>query len=191
MRLNVCLRLAPLALLAGTLAACIQPYAVNSTSERSLAAGDDHVELAMPVHDAAHVIIDKLGARGFAVVDAQPSPRGYYLKFMGNRDFSGTQTIGSVFYAWLDGDGDTTHVRLIGKPTIDHVESCPSLDQVTTCKELKMWSPFAINGWEEAQVVHGVFSELRLDGSDVSNATADARPPSELGHLTLHGCGRP
>jgi hypothetical protein len=169
------------------LAACHVGYTVDGTSARALKAGDDHLDLAMSPHDAAQAVIEKLGARGFTVVDAQPTPRGYTLKLAGNRDFSGILTIGSVFYAWLDGDADVTHVRLVGKPTVDHVESCPSLDpdHNQPCKWLETFSSVGVTGYEEAVVIHGVFSELRLDGAAAATQTA------ELGHLTLHGCGRP
>lgn len=176
-----------LAFVACALVACIPIYKVDGTSASSLKPDDDHLDLAMSPRDAAQAVIEKLGARGFTVTDAQTTSTGYTVKLGGNRDFSGAMTIGSVFYVWVDGDGSVSHVRLLGKPTVDHAESCPSVDG-GTCKTIKLWASFGISGYEEAVVIHGVLSELRLDGAAAATQTAQA---DELGHLTLHGCGRP
>ena len=189
-----------LALLACAVAACIPVYKVNGTSETVLTPEEARIELAMPVRDAAQAVVEKLGARGFAVVDANRTESGYYVKLAGNRDFSGTQTLGSVFYVWID-DADRTgisQVKMVGKPTVNHQEACPGSPE-TGCTDLATLSPFAISGREEAQVIHGVMAELRLDGDGAEDGTptaqaattAQAQAPTELGRLTLHGCGRP
>jgi hypothetical protein len=86
----------------------------------------------------------------------------------------------------------TSQVRMVGKPTVDRQEVCQG-SMEPTCAGASMLSSSGISGAEEAQVIHGVLAELRLDGAEVSSQTAEAgaRAPSELGHLTLHGCGRP
>jgi len=53
--------------------------------------------------------------------------------------------------------------RLVGKPTINHVEGCPALDG-TSCKPLTTYLDWGIKGYEEAVAIHGVFSELQVDG---------------------------
>jgi hypothetical protein len=124
------------------------------TATRAAPPADGRVDLQMPPRRAARAVIDRFGARG------------------------------SVFNAWIESENETTHVRLAGTPTVDHIE----LDHCASCKPLRATLSF-VSGNEEAQVIHGVFAELRLDGGGMD--ADDVADPGESGHLALHGCGRP
>jgi hypothetical protein len=153
------------AVLALVFGACIPlPHEVKATSQVYSPEQTTELEVLGRLAVVQQRIVDKLVARGFPLVDRQSTDTGILLKFAGNRDFSGTATIGSVFYAWITPDGPrAAKVKLVGKPTINHVEGCPALDG-TSCKPLTTYLDWGIKGYEEAVAIHGVFSELQVDG---------------------------
>jgi hypothetical protein len=170
------MKLASFALLAA-LAGCdaFMPHEISTTSYASLPQPVSQIAVAGTMLQAQEALVEKLANRGFALVDRKPIDNGIWLKFAGNRDFQGASTIGSVFYVWVNpaGDGATgTTVRMVGKPTVDHNEGCPSMDG-TTCQKLMTYVTWGVSGHEEAVVIHGVFSELALDGVVAAPSGAD------------------
>jgi hypothetical protein len=148
-------------------AGCIpMPHEVRTTSYAELPEQQSEIIVAGTLDQTQQVLVEKLANRGFPLLDRRPTDNGIWLKFGGNRDFAGYDTIGSVFYAWVDPTGvvtSGTRVRMVGKPTLNHKEGCPSEDG-TSCTPLTTFQTWGVSGHEEALAIHGVFSELALDG---------------------------
>jgi hypothetical protein len=75
--------------------------------------------------------------------------------------------IGSVFYVRLEPRGEMTSIAAFGRPTNNGVEACTAdPDVVAPCAKLEAGPTVypEIAGFAEAEVIHGVFSELRLIG---------------------------
>jgi hypothetical protein len=157
------MKLAALPLLAAT--ACLIPHEVVATSSTYAPDSNNSMVITGSLAVVQLRIVDKFIGRGFPLVDRQTTDTGVLLKFAGNRDFIGSTTLGSVFYAWIEPDGPrAATVKIVGKPTIDHVEGCPALDGAN-CKPLTtLLGGWGLRGYEEAVAVHGVFSELVVDG---------------------------
>jgi hypothetical protein len=126
--------------------------------------------------DAQQLVIDRLEMRGFMLVERHATAAQADLRFIGNRDFRGSETIGSAFYATIvPVAADAARVTLIGKPTLGHRESCPSLAPNAKygppCMPLQViGNDWGITGREEADVIRGVFAELQLEASmSISN----------------------
>jgi hypothetical protein len=153
-----------LALLA-VLGACVPlPHPVVATSQTYSPDAMTELEVVGSLAAVQQRVVDKLAARGFPLVDRQSTDTGVLLKFEGNRDFNGNATIGSAFYAWIEPDGPrAAKLKLVGKPTINHVEGCPALDGAG-CKPLTTYLDWGIKGYEEAVTIHGIFAELQVDG---------------------------
>jgi len=178
-------RLVIVALVAGCLP---HPVRIEATSDQVLAPGDTTILIASTPLEAASLVIEKLGARGFTVVSSRRVDAAVRLKLAGNRDFSGTHTLGSVFYAWLDPVPGGTRIRLLGKPTLDHDESCPTIDTEPTCTLLQTYVTWGLSGVEEARVIRGVFAEIALQSDLVAPvAERTAEPPARS--LSLHDNG--
>ena len=158
------------ALVACTLAACLpelKQHPIDGTSRAYLShAGDDETMLAIAPARATRLVLDKLGARGFALVRQRQVDGGVVLQLAGNRDFtSAGSTIGSVFYVSIEPCPTIpacSRVKIVGKPTYNHDESCPSITG-EPCKTIEVWSLWGMSGWDEARVVYGVLAELSLD----------------------------
>jgi hypothetical protein len=113
--------------------------------------------------ETEQLVNEKLAARGFTLVTRDEQARSATLSFLGNRDFSGASTIGSTFYAkFVPLSAGTTLVTLVGKPTMNHRESCPSVDD-NPCTEVRTDNLWGLTGSEEANVIRGVFAEIELD----------------------------
>ncbi len=153
-----------------TLAACLPAFklhAIDGTSRAYLSHfGDDEQMFAFALPRATRLVLDKLDARGFALVRQRQVDDGVVLEVVGNRDFTGAgNTIGSVFYvsiARCAASQTCSRVKIVGKPTYDHNESCPSITG-EPCRTIEVWSLWGLSGWEEARVIYGVLSELALD----------------------------
>ncbi len=181
------MRLVACALLAG----CIPSTRVEVTSERFILPAESELAVASPPNEAAQLVIEKLGARGFTLVATSRSGTGVRLKLAGNRDFSGIHTLGSVYYAWIDAVAGGAKVRLVGKPTVDHVEGCPAYDG-DTCAALTTDITWGISGREEAQVIRGVIAELVIDDVALAARPDQVELDGKLENgLTLRGCGGP
>ena len=163
----IVMKLAVVACSLALVAGCIPPpHEITATSYASLPQSASEVEVSGTILQAQQALVEKLANRGFPLVDRKPTTTGVWLKFGGNRDFAGTDTIGSVFYIWVDPSDaavGNTRIRMVGKPTLDHNEGCPSMDG-EACKPLTTYQVWGITGYEEAVVIHGVFSALALDG---------------------------
>jgi hypothetical protein len=160
-----------LAILAA-LAACSPPvsYPIDGTSK--LYTASHGVIVTHPPTQVARLVIEKMTARGFTLVDSTRTKTGLRLKLAGNRDFtSNGNTIGSVFYAWVDEASlGISLVSIVGKPTYDHRESCPQIDvrvddidRGVPCTTIHVPWLWAMSGWEEGEVIDGVLAELQLD----------------------------
>jgi hypothetical protein len=176
-------RLAVVAVIAGCLP---RPVRIEATSDQVLAAADATMSIATTPLDAASLVIEKLGARGFTVIASRRVDAAVRLKLAGNRDFSGTHTLGSVFYVWLDPVPGGTKIRLLGKPTLDHDESCPTIDNEPTCTMLQTYVTWGLSGVEEARVIRGVFAEIQLYTEPVAPVAATEAPARSL---SLHDNG--
>jgi hypothetical protein len=83
----------------------------------------------------------------------------------------GAHDVGSVFYVWITPDGaDGSRVELLGKPTLAGAEPCTT-EGVKPCTTVTASAQFVaafMSGRDEAQIVHGILSELQLEGYVVS-----------------------
>jgi hypothetical protein len=113
-------------------------------------------------HDAARILVAKFGARGFTLIEQREADGELLLVLAGNRDVSGLHTIGSIFYVRIHGAGDHSLVYFVGKPTYDHVESCPSINR-DPCRSILADSQWGLTGYEEKQVIRGVIAEIEID----------------------------
>jgi hypothetical protein len=148
-------------------------HEVTATSYAQLPETDSQVVLQGSLAQVEWIVVEKLANRGFALVDKQKQGTGMMLKFAGNRDFWMTQTLGSVFYAWIEPvSPQSARLRMEGKPTIGHREGCPSLDG-SVCTPLMTNGHWGLTGAEEATAIHGVLAELEVDG--VVGSGSDAR----------------
>ena len=144
---------------------------ITATSKNVLTPAESTVIVAQPVTETARVVVEKMTERGFPLVARRVAADGVHLKFVGNRDFSGTHTLGSAFYATIHADHEGARVTIVGKPTIDHLESCPQVDDsepactTRTIEAVGPAGPFALGGREEAQTIRGVFAEIALDAT--------------------------
>ena len=153
------------ALAALAIAACVPTYKIDATTDQLLSSNESRTVVRQGPVEAAQLVIAKLGERGYTLVALRHVDRGFRLELAGNRDFSGTHTLGSVFYVWIERAADgRSQVRIVGKPTYDHIESCPAVDADTRCKSMEALVPWGTRGYEEARTVRGVFAEIALDG---------------------------
>lgn len=87
-------------------------------------------------------------------------------------------TVGSVFYVRVEPRGETvTSIRAIGRPMKDGLEACTSDPELATpCEPLYGGEPYwrEIGGFAEAEVIEGVFAELRLTANVISRDPAIA-----------------
>lgn len=90
--------------------------------------------------------------------------------------------LGSVFYVRVEPRGETmTSISAVGRPTRDGVEACTPDAIDAPCAKLSTGPAVHhhVAGFAEAEVIHGVFSELRLGGTvvapDVETMAANRR----------------
>ena len=79
--------------------------------------------------------------------------------------------LGSVFYVRIEPRGETmTSISAVGRPTRDGVEACTNDPIDAPCAKLETGGAVhhLVAGHSEAEIIHGVFSELRLAGSVVA-----------------------
>ena len=112
-------------------------YPIQGTSRVFLTEHESQQIVPRSFVETEQLVNEKLAARGFTLVTRREDPRSASLYFLGNRDFSGASTIGSTFYARFSPlSAGTTLVTLVGKPTMNHRESCPSVDD-NPCVEVR------------------------------------------------------
>jgi hypothetical protein len=83
----------------------------------------------------------------------------------------GAGDVGSVFYAWIAPHGrDEATVALLGKPTLAGTEPCTDDGVPLRCGRVTGQASFVstlLSGRDEAEVAHGVLTELALEGVSV------------------------
>ena len=130
--------------------------------------------------------------RGFQLLDqrAVASSGGLLIKYsktnralpaQNNDDQNArARDVGSVFYAWVTPEGAAgSRVDLLGKPTLAGAEPCTQDGLKLPCTRVTVSEQFVamfMSGREEAQIVHGILSELQLEGFLVA-PVAEAQLP--------------
>jgi hypothetical protein len=146
---------------------------VHGASSREVLGPDASSALvAAPPLEAAREISRLMSTRGFHLVDQHASPGGLTLRFTGGRrsvvtganHTTSTTEFASMFDAEVQGtDPQTSAVSLIGRPLADGSVVCtPSFPG--PCVAVADSFSEVVSGQTEAQVVHGVFAELALEG---------------------------
>jgi hypothetical protein len=143
-------------------------FATAQPSRSVLGAGRSQAAIRAPPRESAQQIVRLFASRGYALVDQQAREASLVLHFKGNRESvsrgrSHSLQFGSAFYVSLDpGPDDQTVVSIDGTPVVDGIEICTAYT-VAPCKSTVELSLEAhVNGRAEADVVHGVFTELAL-----------------------------
>ncbi len=122
---------------------------------------------------AADELVHMLAARGHTLLDHRQRGAVIALRFEGARrtiaDGSDTRELGSVYYAFVAPHaGGHAAVTLIGRPTYDGVELCTRDLQLagTGCVDRHggRAQEREVEGFTEAELVEGVFAELRMRG---------------------------
>ncbi len=104
---------------------------------------------------------------GAMVIKFTKSNRALAAQKDGNEPVN-AHDVGSVFYAWVTPNGAAgSRVELLGKPTLAGSEPCTNDGANLPCTHVTSSSVFIstfMSGREEAQITHGVLSELQLEG---------------------------
>ncbi|HUJ58492.1 MAG TPA: hypothetical protein VLX92_08370 [Kofleriaceae bacterium] len=167
-----------LALLVGIgLSACTAE--ANMSSLSYLGPQQSSGESPRDVTTAAREVTRLLEVRGYQMIDQHSDAPGggLTLKFeKSDRALAATKVdqpvgardIGSVFYAWITPTGPSSSlIKLLGKPTINGAEPCTNDNVVQACTRVILDQDFVqtfMSGQDEAEVAHGVLSELSLEG---------------------------
>jgi hypothetical protein len=171
--------------LAIALVGCLPSTVPIGSSNTYLGPQGSQATIRGTASDSALEITHLYSARGFTLIDQHVTgPNGQIaLEYKGNRNAASDRarynaesgSIASVFYVWVTPAGpDSSNVSMFGKPTIDNQQPCtdgPSLP----CDKVELYPFLAplMSGADEAEIVHGVFSELALE-----NEIIGAVPPS-------------
>jgi len=141
------------------------PVAVENTSRTFLGVDQSHAFVRGNLTDVSLEVVRMFGERKLGLVDQHPTMAGVELVFRGERTTvtSGGRysvssvDVGSEFVASLRAmPGGLTEVELVGRPLFDGTQPYAMPD--SDLDHLR------VSGAEEADVVHGVFSELALAG---------------------------
>ena len=171
--------LAALAIVGGC--ASLQYTHTFDLSTRSYISAQDSGGLThLAVVDAAREVNHVFETHGFALADSHvDAPNGeLLLRFTKTYptvvpvgDSAMTTYPGSVFYVWVTpvsgaSSAPSSTIAIIGKPTFDGVEPCTSDRIGQPCQVITGQTASATNdsGAREADVEHGVMSELSLSG---------------------------
>jgi hypothetical protein len=152
---------------------------VTTSSRSYLGPAQSGAVTARSADDTALEVTRLFATRGFSMIDQHTSGPASVrvLKFAkGNRALAaikddgqpyGSRDVGSVFYAWITPSGGGSTVALLGKPTLEGIEPCTDDGVALPCTTLEVASDFAatyLSGRVEAEITHGVLSELALEG---------------------------
>jgi hypothetical protein len=180
-------------LIAASVAGCLPMTQINASSRSYLGPEQSGAVTTRSVGDTAREVTRLFEVRGFAMIDQHvDAPDGELrLKFTkGNRALAaekddrqviGVADVGSVFYAWVKPAPGGSTVSLLGKPTLAGVEPCTSDGVILMCEPLTAVPSFAgtyLSGRAEAEIAHGVLSQLALEGYAVGPMPASAPPPT-------------
>jgi hypothetical protein len=158
------------------LGACMTP--VTSSSRTFLSVYESRAVVNEDPHAASVDMIAMLGERHYNLVDQRSTNDALVLTFRGDRTIvteGGRQgvsstNIGSEFTATLQAmPGGVTQVELYGRPLIDSAN--PKLGPFQDADHLH------VTGAEEAEVVHGVLSELAVTRKIVPAPRPATTPP--------------
>jgi hypothetical protein len=179
--------------MAAALGGCLSD--VTASSRTYLGPAGSGVISSHPIDESALEVTRLFELRGYALADQfVDAPNGERrLKFAktnrllaaekDDSELTSGRDVGSVFYAWVgpDGTGAGSRISLLGKPTLAGVEPCTNDGVVLMCSQLTVNTDLAtryLSAHTEADVVHGVISELQLEGYVVSAMPADAPLPT-------------
>jgi hypothetical protein len=176
---------------AAAVTGCMTP--ITASSRSYLGPAQSGAVTAYAVDKTALEVTRLFEARGFAMVDQHiDTPDGERLLKYSKRnralaaeredgELVGPNDVGSVFYAWVTPSGTGSTVSVLGKPTLAGVEPCTDDGVVLPCAPLHADSVFAnayLSGHTEAEIAHGVLSELALEGYATGPMPASALPPT-------------
>ena len=194
--------------LAFTLAGCMAD--VSASSRTYLGPEQSGAVTIRSVDDTAREVTQLFEVRGFAMVDQHVDgpDGGRVLKFAkGNRAFAAEKDdsqpvngndVGSVFYAWVTPAQAGSAVSILGKPTLAGTEPCTNDGVWLPCTPLRVNEGFAaryLSGHTEADIAHGILSQLELEGyatgplppnAPVPNARARAAYEAEVKACKAH-----
>jgi len=128
--------------------------------------------------EAAREVTRLFGVRGFALADQHAiDGGGFALKLTksnrgiaadkGDDQYVGSNDVGSAFYVWVVPAASGSMITMVGKPTLNGAEPCSKEVPELACSGVSANPDFAssfMSGKAEADVVHGVVSELALEG---------------------------
>lgn len=174
-----------------TLSGCMAD--VSASSRTYLGPEQSGAVTPRSADDTAREVTRLFEVRGFAMVDQHvDGPDGErVLKFAkGNRAFAAEKDdaqpvnandVGSVFYAWVTPAHAGSTVSILGKPTLAGAEPCTNDGVWLPCTRLSTNRNFAaryLSGHAEADVAHGILSQLELEGYAIGPLPPNAPVPN-------------
>jgi hypothetical protein len=161
---------------------------VTASSRSYLLASQSGAVSAHTPLDAAREVTRLFGVRGFALADQHALTTGGFELKLTKSDRAiaatkdedanvGSRDIGSVFYVWVAPDATGSAIMMVGKPTLNGAEPCTKETPQLACQQVTADPTFAstfMSGKAEADVVHGVLSELALEGFATGSLPANA-----------------
>jgi hypothetical protein len=162
---------------------------VSTSSSKYLVAAQSTATVATPVDATALEVVRLFATRDASMVDRQPggTPGSVVIKLTKKRGHLGQHTIDSVYYARVDPTATGSKLSILGKAAIDGNEPCTTeVDFQVPCTNVSIESTLSdsVTGYEEAQVIHGVLSELSLATTQIvpdqaATTAANARAVQE------------
>lgn len=183
-----------LLVLAFTLSGCMAD--VSASSRTYLGPEQSGAVTSRSIDDTTREVTRLFEVRGFAMVDQHlDGPDGErVLKFAkGNRAFAAEKNdsapvnandVGSVFYAWVTPAHAGSTVNILGKPTLAGAEPCTNDGVWLPCTPLSVSTDFAtryLSGHAEADIAHGILSQLELEGYAIGPLPPNAPVPNARG----------
>jgi hypothetical protein len=166
---------------------------ITASSRSYLGPAQSGAVTAHTVNETSLEVTRLFEARGFAMLDQHiDAPNGERLLKFAKRnralaaerddgDQVGANDVGSVFYAWVTPTRSGSTISVLGKPTLAGVEPCTDDGVMLPCAPLRADPWFAsayLSGHTEAEVAHGVLSELALEGYAIGPMPAGAPLPT-------------
>ena len=180
--------------LAMSVTGCLGLTQATYSSGTFLSPAASGAQLAHPTVDSAREVTRLLEIRDYALIDTRPnSPNGQLLlKFSKSSRALAAQRnddqamhasdVGSVIYVWVTPAGPSSStVSLYGKPTLAGQEPCTPDSPGLPCQQVEVDPDFVavhMSGQVEADAIHGVLSELALEGYIGGALPASATAPA-------------
>jgi hypothetical protein len=180
-----------LLVLAFTLSGCMAD--ASASSRTYLGPEQSGAVTSRSIDDTAREVTRLFEVRGFAMVDQHLDGLDgeRVLKFAkGNRAFAAEKDdsapvnandVGSVFYAWVTPAHAGSTVSILGKPTLAGAEPCTNDGVWLPCTLLSTGKDFAtryLSGHAEADIAHGLLSQLELEGYAIGPLPPNAPVPN-------------